>query len=72
MTKVKAKELAPGDMVERSQWIASEGFVTELRLVVSNISLDNLQHIEWLRIKKNEVCTSYLNQNDELFVVGRA
>lgn len=72
MTKVKVRDLAPGDLVKRSQWITSEGYVTELRLVISNIRLDNLHHIEWLRIKKNELCTSYLSQHDVMSVVGRA
>lgn len=71
MIKVKVRDLLPGDLVKRSQWIGSEGYVTELRMVISNVSLDNLHHVEWLRIKNSELCTSYLSQHDEVSVVGR-
>lgn len=69
--KVKVFNLLPGDLVKRSQWIENEGNVTELRVVLSNVKLDDIHQIEWLRAKKGITCFGFYKHSDMMEVESR-
>ena len=72
MTKVDVKDLVPGDLIKKTQWIVGEGFISELRTVLTVTKLDpHTTQVEWFRIKKGTTCTGYHKPNDTMELVKR-
>jgi hypothetical protein len=72
MAKVDVKDLAPGDLIKKIQWIVGEGFISELRAVLSVTKIDpHVTQVEWLRIKKGTTVTGYHQPNDTMELVKR-
>jgi hypothetical protein len=72
MAKVDVKDLVPGDLIKKTQWIAGEGFISELRTVLSITKIDSqTTQVEWLRIKRGTACTGYHQPNDTMELVKR-
>lgn len=71
MVKIKMQNLRIGDLVKKSQWIKQEGYVVELRVVLSIIPCDGLKQVEWLRAKSGKTCTGFYKNTDMVEIVSR-